>query len=260
MQTIKKALANGRLVLLALVVVITLSGCRPAGPQALLDGERLIHEGKYPEAVEKLQVATQYLPKTAQAWNHLGLAYHGAGQPEDARKAYQTALKLDRDLAAARYNLGNLFLEQNQPSSEVAEFTTFTIQRPASTNGWIKLGYAQIGAQQWAAAQKSLLYAFKLAPANPEVLNGLGLLTLQQKNTRDAAGYFNAAIQRQPGYAPALLNLAVLTHQTLRNLPLALRMYQDYLALKPKPANWLAVQEVARRLDLELHPPPPPKP
>ena len=259
MQTMKKTLADGRRVL-ALVVVIASSGCGPPGPQSLLDGERLVRAGKYEEAIEKLKTAARLLPRNAQAWNHLGLAYHGAGQADNARKAYQEALKLDRDLAAARFNLGSLYLEQNRPAEAVAEFTTFTIQSPSSTNGLIKLGYAQIAARQWAAAENTLARVRKVAPSNPEVLNGLGLLQLQKKNTRDALGYFNAALQSRPVYPPALLNLAILTHQSLSNRPLALRMYRDYATLQPRPANWMAVEEVARRLDLELNPPPTPAP
>jgi len=186
MQTIKKAPGHGWLVLLVWIAVLAASGCRPAGPQALSEGERLMRAGKYAEAAEQFEIATQHFPKAAQVWNHLGLAYHGAGAADNARKAYLTALKLDRDLAAARYNLGTLYLEQNQPAGAVAELTSYIIQRPGSTNGLIKLGCAQIAAHQWADAGRNLAAAYKLAPDDPEVLNGLGLLQLQRKNTRDA--------------------------------------------------------------------------
>src|ERR1044071_7444063 len=67
-----------------LMAVAFFCGCRPPGPKSLLDGERLIREGKYPEAVAELQKATQFLPGNAQAWNHLGLAYQYSGKPEEA--------------------------------------------------------------------------------------------------------------------------------------------------------------------------------
>src|SRR5882762_1826624 len=85
---------------------IALTACGPPGPRALLKGEHLIREGKYEQAVEKLQQATQLLPKNAQAWNHLGLAYHGNNQPLQAIRAYRQAITLDNKLAAARFNLG----------------------------------------------------------------------------------------------------------------------------------------------------------
>src|SRR6266478_7812900 len=63
-----------------LLAFVLCAGCAPPGPRTLLKGERLIGEGKYEEAIESLQSATRLLPKNAQAYNHLGLALHGARQ------------------------------------------------------------------------------------------------------------------------------------------------------------------------------------
>jgi len=71
-----------------LVLAVLLAGCTPTGPRALLDGKRLLDEAKYPQAVEKLKVATSLLATNAQAWNYLGVAYHRAGQPANAAVAY----------------------------------------------------------------------------------------------------------------------------------------------------------------------------
>src|SRR5438034_5207096 len=58
-----------------LVIAFCLTACGPPGPRALLRGERLIRDGKYDKAIQKLQQATQLLPRNAQAWNYLGVAY-----------------------------------------------------------------------------------------------------------------------------------------------------------------------------------------
>src|SRR4051812_284120 len=78
-------------VLIILASALLLCGCGPPGPRALLKGERLIREGKYEQAVESLQTATQLLPKNAQAYNHLGLALHGNKQFAPALIAYKKA-------------------------------------------------------------------------------------------------------------------------------------------------------------------------
>src|ERR1700722_2525043 len=107
----RQALSRRNLMFALLVAAMWTAGCGPPGPRALLEGKRLLEEGKYPEAVEKLNSATELMAGNAQAWNYLGLACHLAGQPDAAASAYQKALKLDHDLVVAHYNLGCLLLE-----------------------------------------------------------------------------------------------------------------------------------------------------
>src|SRR5436309_1731220 len=111
--TNKNCGVNGTLWLLLAGVCVWLCGCTPPGPRALLQGKKLIDNGQCRAAVAKLERATALLPRNALAWNYLGLAYHGSHQPEQAAKAYRTALTLDHKLTAVRYNLGALYLEQN---------------------------------------------------------------------------------------------------------------------------------------------------
>src|SRR5262245_25896709 len=88
--------------------VLMVVGCKPAGPRALLQGEKLLERGKYTQALEALQRAVSLMPTNAPAWNYLGLAFHYAGKPDQAQKAYSQALLLNHDLSEAHYNLGCL--------------------------------------------------------------------------------------------------------------------------------------------------------
>src|SRR2546422_10661192 len=108
MLATKKWAAVSWVFLLGVVLTAGLAGCMPPGPRAVVDGERLMREGKYDRAVQELKTATELLPQNAKAWNYLGLAYHHAGQWTNATQAYRRALRLDQNLAAARYNLGCL--------------------------------------------------------------------------------------------------------------------------------------------------------
>lgn len=253
-----KNLGALRLWVLAPLALFFWGGCTPPGARALLDGDRLIREGRYAQAIEKLKVAAQLLPEESQAraWNHLGLAYHGAGQPNEAVAAYRQAQQRNPNLAAVRYNLGCLFLEQNKLPEAISEFTTYTVLERSVAPGWLKLATAQTRARQWDAAEKSFLNTLQLNAASPEALNGLAVVQLQKKKLREAGHYLSLALQRQPDYGPALLNLAVLYHQHLRDRPQALQKYRAYLSLKPVPAHATEVQEIVRQLDLELNPPP----
>src|SRR2546421_217554 len=112
------------------LALILFSGCADPGPRALMQGERLLGEGSYSAAIHELEKAAHLLPRDARAWNHLGLAYHRAGRLEDAIKAYQQALVLDRNLAAGHYNLGCLHLEQNNVASALADWISYTGLQP----------------------------------------------------------------------------------------------------------------------------------
>ena len=256
MLTTQKTTARRLFSLLSLAMAVALIGCMAAGPRALLEGERLIRAGQFEPAIEQLKIATELLPQNAQAWNHLGLAYHGGGQAANAAQAYQRALVLDKNLAAPSYNLGCLLLEQGNAAAAIDQFKRFTMLQPASVDGWLKLASAQVRTRQADAAQNSYAQVLKLSPKNPEALNGAGVTELQKRKLREAVQLFNAAIASEPPYRPALFNLAVVSQQYLNNRTNALQKYREYLHQKPLPANWAAVEQVMQQLELELNPPP----
>src|SRR2546428_12894586 len=103
MLAIKKSAAARPVFFAWMLIAILFVGCRPSGPRLLLEGERLIREGRYAEATQKLTEATKLLPAHAQAWNHLGLSYHGAGQAALAALVVHTGLSPGRHPSAARY-------------------------------------------------------------------------------------------------------------------------------------------------------------
>jgi tetratricopeptide (TPR) repeat protein len=238
------------------VIAIGLSSCSPPGPEALLQGEQLIKQGKYEEAVARLKQATAMLPKNAQAWNHLGLAHHCNRQPEEAARAYHAALTRDDKLAAAHYNLGCLYLEQNNLEGATNELTTYTLVQKSHAEGWLRLGVAQLRAKRLDAAEKCFLTARDLDPRHPhpEALNNLGVVQFQRRRWQDAHNYFNLALARNPGYAPAQLNIAIVNHQALNSRGAALKQYKAYLASSSRGANWEAVDAIARQLEEELNP------
>ena len=260
MLTIKNGVRNNTLILLTSLGI--LAGCMPPGPRALLQGKRLIERGDYAQAAEKLRTATSLLATNteanAQAWNYLGLACHHLGEREEAVRAYQTALKLNHDLSEAHYNLGCLWLEQDKLDFARTEFTAYTLRRGNSAEGFLKLATVQARARDFTAAEKSFNDALKLSPQNPEALNGLGLVRLQQHRPAEAEQCFAAALKQQPDYRPALLNSAIVAHQSRRDLPAALQKYRQYLALKPPPPDAETVTATVRQIERELTPPPHP--
>ena len=243
----KNRIRCGAIIFLSFAVFI--AGCTPPGPRALLKGSRLLERGDYAGAVAEFKTATTLMTTNAQAWNYLGVACQHAGQPADATAAYQRALALDRDLVEAHYNLGSLWLEQNKPADARIEFTAYTLRRGNDPAGWLKLGSAQLHANEFMAAEKSFSTVLYLNTNNAEALNGLGLARAERGRARDAAQFFTAAIQNHPDFAPAYLNLATVAYQDLHDQKLAVQNYRAYLALTPRPANWDAVNELVDSIE-----------
>src|SRR5215204_1061469 len=210
-----------------LVFVMISSGCMPAGPRALLDGTRMIEQGKYTQAVDQLKTAISLLPTNAQAWNYFGLACHYAGQAEEAEKAYQRALALDHNLFETHFNLGCLLLTQNKTNLARNELTAFNLRRPKSVEGLLKLSLAQLRCRELAGAEKGYNDVLKLNSHSAEALNGLGLTRVARNHGADAAVFFHRALKEQPSYRPALLNLAIVSHQYLKNRQFALEKYRE---------------------------------
>jgi tetratricopeptide (TPR) repeat protein len=258
MLTTQKAVALCGSFAAVVALVTPLGGCTPPGPRALLRGERLLREGDAEGALAPLKEATTHLPQMAQAWNHLGLAHHALGQTGDAARAYRQALSLDPNLAVARFNFGSLLLENGNPAAAVNELASFTIQRPKAPEGWVQRGRAELLARQFDPADRSFRNATNLNPRLAEAHNGIGLAQLHRNRPRDAYASFASASQTQPGYAPAVLNLAVVTHQFIaprqpEYRAHALQKYRDYAALPDVP-NREAVALVIKALDSELNP------
>jgi len=235
--------------LLFLALAVFISGCTPPGPRALLAGKKLLERGDYAGAVAQLKIAVKLLSTNAPAWNYYGVALQHAGQPSDAAQAYQNALKFDRDLVQAHYNLGCLWLEQNRPDAARTEFTAYTLRRGNAPEGWLKLGAAQLKMHDLLPAERSFSTAFSLDTNNAEALNGLGLARVAGGHPQDAAKFFYAAIVAHPDYASALLNLATVEKQYLRDDAQALKNYRAYLALTPHPADWDAVNDLVKSME-----------
>jgi Flp pilus assembly protein TadD len=257
-------LRAGLAMFLAAAIGLLLAGCKPAGPRAIFEGKRLIDEEKFPQAVEKLKLATTLIPTNAHAWNYLGIALHHSGQLAEAEKAYQRALFLNQDLCEAHYNLGCLFLTQNKLEPSRIELTAYTLRRPTSVEGLAQLANAQIRTaatdasaltrvKELNAAEKNLNEALRLSSKSPEVWNGVGMLRVLRGHFAEAAQAFSQALKQQSNFAPALLNLAIVSQQYIKDRPFALQKYREYVALKPAPENVEAVKIVSRQLETEIN-------
>ena len=107
----------GAAVFVALAMTVLSVGCglgparAVAGARAYAEGTAALDSGDQAFAIRRLERAAELVPHGSEIQNHLGLAYWSSGQPETAREAFERAIELDCDNAAARANLTRLDAE-----------------------------------------------------------------------------------------------------------------------------------------------------
>jgi len=78
--------------------------------------------GKVDEALPQLREAVVREPKNAEAYYYLGRAYQAKRMTAEAARAYQSAVRLDKDYMWPHYDLGRLLMDQKQYDGAVASF------------------------------------------------------------------------------------------------------------------------------------------
>ena len=102
----------------------------------------LVHAqaGRHAEAVTALERAVRVSPTQPRFFNELGIAYRGNGQFEKAREAYERALALDANYAAALLNLGilhDLYLGNGAKALELYDrYLAHTQSADATVTKW----------------------------------------------------------------------------------------------------------------------------
>jgi tetratricopeptide (TPR) repeat protein len=270
MMTITKRgrAVRGLIVIAAACTLLT--ACGPPGRKEAEEGRQMIRNGQFAEALGPLKEAAQILaaapgPSQAKVWNLLGLAYHDAKQLDAASAAYGRALKLDRNNVAADYNLGCLRLEQGNLQGSIDYLNTYVMLRPHDPDGFLLLGTAQfhLALERSGAARSTLLESarrnFEIAgrfDGSPQSHNALGMVEFYGKNVsadtiKTASGYFQLAVNRDPRYSPALLNLAIVQQRYLNQPREAMQTYRRYLALGPNMPHAKEIESIVHQLDLQ---------
>ena len=234
------------------LVALLLTGCQPAGPKALLLGEKYINQGDYEKALRHLTRASVLIPEQPQVWNHLGLAYQGLNQPVKAADAYQRALRIDRNQSAPRYNLGLLYMEQGHFPQAISELAAFVSMRTNSAPGYVKLGTVLLRQKRADEAEKALTQALRIDPKDAEAYNLIGLSHVQRKRPREAMQAFDNALRVNPAYGPAMLNQAVVAHQYFANKDVAVERYKAFLDTKPDAQTSRRVEQAIASIEKEL--------
>lgn len=130
----------------------------------------------------------------------------------------------------ARYQATLDRLRAGEPSA-VDELERLTREQPGLAGPLFNLARVRASSGDEAAAQSLLEQATKVCNRCGAVWNELGILHRQQGSFVEAELAYQQAIAREPGYALAYFNLAMLYEIYLQRPDLALENYERYRAL-----------------------------
>lgn len=110
---------RGRWMIASSLLSVALASSPMAQPTALEEGVSLIREGRFDQALAKLEQARRIAPRNAMIENLLGITETQLGRVDEADSHYRNAIRLDPLQAAPHKNLGfNLLNERDFSHAE----------------------------------------------------------------------------------------------------------------------------------------------
>ncbi len=145
-------------------------------------GVRYLNLNKLESSKENLKKAVEQEPDNAQAHNALGYLYERIERHQEAKEHYQKSLDLMPDDISIQNNFGRFLCERSE-FDQGTELLKQALANLLNDRAWI-------------------------------AMTNLGLCQLGMGNSQKAKTYFKDALQLNPSYAPALLEMQKFSYQS----------------------------------------------
>ncbi|MDT8323383.1 MAG: tetratricopeptide repeat protein [Bacteroidota bacterium] len=143
---------------------------------------------RFPEALAVLRDILEENPSSAAAWNNIGVVCRRIGKPEDARKAFENAYRLDPENADHLINLGAICLKLSDPGNAMDYLQLATELMPGHplAHANLALTLAVFGRLEEAedALRLATLYGFEQAEEIQQKIDALKQLRTQMQQEK----------------------------------------------------------------------------
>ena len=172
-------------------------------------GVALFQRGYLEQAAASFQQVITAKPNEPEAYYNLGTLYLRQNDFTEARRYLAQTVKLRPNYPEAWNNLGMTAAQQGQTDDAIRNFRESLRLRPDYAIALLNLGNVYRRQGNFAEAEKVLKRALELEPENPEVNYNLGMLYARQEQLALASRYLERAVSLRPDYPDALNNLGV---------------------------------------------------
>lgn len=165
----------------------------------LESGRNLLAGGKDLDgSIALFQKAITRYPQYSEAYLLMGVAYSSQRKWDDAEKALQKTLELNKNVSGAYVALGSVENEKKEYSEAEKYLLKGVELAPSSAEAQFELGRAYWGLQRWDAADQHLSKANQLRPDNVSQHVMLGNVLLRERDAVGALKEFKQAVQLDP--------------------------------------------------------------
>ncbi len=140
-------------------------------------------------------------PTYALAWNNLGMLAMLAGDLAEADSLFRKAIDNEPEYAAAYYNLGSVRWDRGDAAGAEESFRRAIEADSTLVGGYNNLGALLLDEGRFEEARDVLAKGLIIAPDQPYLLKNRGRAAVGLGNGREAAAYWERAVEIDPGNA-----------------------------------------------------------
>jgi Flp pilus assembly protein TadD len=189
--------------------------------------------GIYANAETLWTETTRLNPDCWLARYNLGNIFVEQGRMDEAIRQFQKAVEIMPDLADAHNNLGNSFFQLGRMEDAIAQYQKALAIMPDNADAHNNLGnsFSRLGRTEEAIAQYQK--ALAVMPDNAKAQNSLGIILSGQGKRDEAIVHLLAAIKSKPQYDQPHYNLGLIYLQQGR-LDAAIAQFQSAITINPQ--------------------------
>jgi tetratricopeptide (TPR) repeat protein len=179
------------------------------------------------------RAALSVRPKSAAAWNNLGMALRERKDLAGATWAFREAVRFDPGFARGWLHLSLTLSEQNDTAGAMQAIRKSLDIEPRNALTWNGLGRLLLGQKDTVGAEQAFRNALGIDPRNVVAWTNLGAALLDEHKPAEAAQAHRKALEIDSRYATAWYNLGV-TLVAQKDRPGAIQAYRKALDIDPR--------------------------
>jgi len=202
----------------------------------ILEIMKLLEKKDFPAAIELARSYQFRDVKSLSAYHVLGMVYLAAGQPEDARAAFEKALKREPGDPFAHLNLAQLDLEHDDVAGARKEYATILEHDPNHLGAMMQLAALELREKKPKEMEKWLQQAMKAHPESLEPRLVLARYYLTAGRAGSVIPLFSQLDSSQR-HSPKVMEVYGLALMAQGQFNDAVEEYEELVALPPESAK-----------------------